>query len=119
MYLPFIYFDGIYFSRHSLFNIQKRIGFATLFLSEKYLNLPSAIHSFRNSTGWGNRAAASRRALTEMVVSLGGRICDAFAVLPRGVQSVRRCMRKKESASESFLRIHLRALCTTFGKPQK
>ena len=29
-----------------MLNIQKSIGFATLFLSEKYLNLPSPIHSF-------------------------------------------------------------------------
>ena len=104
--------------KHNL-EYPKTYRIATLFHSEKYLNLPSPIHSFRNSAGWGNGAAASRRALTEMLVSLGGRICDAFAVLPRGVQAVRRCMWEKESASESFSHIHLRAACTTFGKLQK
>ena len=90
-----------------------------LFPSEKYQNLSLPIHSFRNSVGWCNGAAASKRALTEMLVSFGGWICDAFAVLPGGVQAVRRCVREKESAFESCSRIHLRAACTTLRKAAK
>ena len=75
---------------------------------------------FRNSSGWGNGAAASRRAWQKWSrVWVGGFAKLYFCSFPNVVQSARRCMRKKDSEADSFLRIHLRTLCTPLGKTAK
>ena len=57
--------------------------------------------------------------MTGRRIAVGGFAMIYFCGFPNVVQSARRCMRKKDSEADSFLRIHLRTLCTPLGKTAK
>ena len=71
--------------------------------------------------GWvGNGVAASRRAWQKWSrVWVGGFAKLYFCGFPNVAQTARRCMREKDSETDSFSRIHLRTACTPLGKTAK
>ena len=103
----------------SLHIFNKSIGFTHLFHSEKYLNLPFPIHSFRDSAGVAQRGGCFQKGFDRNVSELGRGSLRCLCCLSRGGLSVRMCMPEKASGFDSFSGIHIRADCTTFEKRQK